>query len=142
MPVTTSQHQPPSVHRLVLDSDTRNIHQVEDFFIRLNEEFTIGEEKFHALLVAVTEAVNNGMIHGNKNDQSKHVTITCSLYRKMLTVTITDEGGGFSPESLPNPLHDDNLLRAGGRGVFLMRTLMESVSFNKAGNEVTMKLHI
>lgn len=140
--MTTPTDHTPTVHRLVLESDTKNIHQVEDFFMELNDEFHITEEKLHALLVAVTEAVNNGMIHGNKNDRSKRVTLTCSLYRKMLTVTITDEGGGFSPDALPNPLQDENLLRAGGRGVFLMRTLMESVSFNREGNEVTMKLRI
>ncbi|HLP18525.1 MAG TPA: ATP-binding protein [Bacteroidota bacterium] len=140
--MTTLNNQTPGVHRLVLESDTKNIHRVEEFFIGLNAEFQISEEKLHALLVAVTEAVNNGMIHGNKNDKSKYVTITCLLKRKMLTITITDEGGGFSPETLPNPLHDENLLRAGGRGVFLMRTLMESVTFNEAGNEVTMRLHI
>lgn len=140
--MTTPTDHTPTVHRLVLDSDTKNIHQVEDFFIRLNGSFNITEEKFHALLVAVTEAVNNGIIHGNKGDQTKHVTITCSLYRKILSVTIADEGGGFSPDALPNPLHEENLLRAGGRGVFLMRTLMESVTFNRAGNEVTMKLRV
>ncbi len=102
----------------------------------------MAEEKLHALLVAVTEAVNNGMIHGNKNDASKHVTVTCAMSRKVLTVTITDQGGGFTPEALPNPLHDENLLRAGGRGVFLMKTLMQSVSFNKKGNKVTMKLRV
>jgi serine/threonine-protein kinase RsbW len=129
-------------HRLVLESDTKNIHKVEDFFIHLNGQFCMAEEKLHALLVAVTEAVNNGMIHGNKNDASKHVTVTCAMSRKVLTVTITDQGGGFTPEALPNPLHDENLLRAGGRGVFLMKTLMQSVSFNKKGNKVTMKLRV
>jgi serine/threonine-protein kinase RsbW len=129
-------------HRLVLESDTRNIHKVEDFFIQLNEQFGISEEKLHALLVAVTEAVNNGMIHGNKHDKTKHVTVACTMEGKLLTVTITDEGVGFAPEALPNPLHDENLLRAGGRGVFLMKTLMESVSFNQDGNEVTMKLRV
>jgi serine/threonine-protein kinase RsbW len=132
----------PAVHRLVLESDTKNIHRVEEFFVRLNAEYHLSEEKLHALLVAVTEAVNNGMIHGNKNDKTKHVTVTVTHNRKMLTVVIADEGGGFSPETLPNPLHDENLLRAGGRGVFLMRTLMESVTFNDAGNEVTMRLHV
>ncbi len=138
---TRSAHTPVK-HRLVLESDTKNIHKVEDFFIHLNSEFGMAEEKLHALLVAVTEAVNNGMIHGNKNDKSKHVTVTCTISRKVLTVTISDQGGGFTPDAIPNPLHDENLLRAGGRGVFLMKTLMQSVSFNKAGNKVTMKLRV
>jgi serine/threonine-protein kinase RsbW len=140
--VATRSDPKPVEHRLVLESDTKNIHQVEDFFIRLQGEYAITEEKLHALLVAVTEAVNNGMIHGNKNDKLKHVIISCKLQGKTLTITITDEGVGFVPDSLPNPLHDENLLRAGGRGVFLMKTLMESVRFNKRGNQVTMKLRI
>jgi serine/threonine-protein kinase RsbW len=140
--VAVSSDQTPALHRLVLESDTKNIHQVEDFFLHLNEEYHITEEKLHALLVAVTEAVNNGMIHGNKNDKTKHVTISCILDEKVLTVIIADEGRGFVPEELPNPLHDENLLRAGGRGVFLMKTLMETVSFNENGNEVTMKLRV
>lgn len=138
---TRSDHTPKE-YQLVLESDTKNIHKVEDFFIQLNEHFGMPEEKLHALLVAVTEAVNNGMIHGNKNDKTKHVTVTCTLHRKILTVTISDEGAGFTPDALPNPLHDENLLRAGGRGVFLMKTLMESVSFNNTGNQVTMKLRV
>jgi len=140
--VASLSDQTPVEHRLILESDTRNIHKVEEFFIHLNDEIGMSEEKLHALLVAVTEAVNNGMIHGNKNDRSKFVTVSCTFDQHVLTVVITDEGGGFTPESIPNPLHDENLLRAGGRGVFLMKTLMESVSFNDEGNAVTMKLRV
>lgn len=140
--MTTQPVYTPETHRLILESDTKNIHKVEDFFIHLNDHIGMAEEKLHALLVAVTEAVNNGMIHGNSNDKSKHVTVTCILEGDILTVSVTDEGNGFQPDDLPNPLHDDNLLRAGGRGVFLMKTLMESVLFNTEGNEVTMKLRV
>lgn len=132
----------PESFTIEIPSERTNIHRVEEFFIKTNESFHIPDEKFHALLVAVTEAVNNGIIHGNKNDVSKHVTISCSQKRKLLTVKVKDEGEGFDPAEISNPLHDDNLLRTGGRGVFLMKAFMESVTYNKKGNEVTLKLKI
>mgnify|MGYP001560947741 FL=1 len=128
--------------RLTLSSSTKQIHNVENFFLDLNTSVHLGEEKLHALLVAITEAVNNCIIHGNKQDEAKRVTVTCNVRGHMLTVKVKDEGEGFTPDALPNPLHEENLLRSGGRGVFLMKTLMESVRYNKKGNEVTMKMKI
>lgn len=126
------------VHQLDIPSNRKNIHRVEDFFRSVNETYRLSDEKLHTLLVAVTEAVNNGIIHGNKNDESKMVTVTCRLSNGLLTVKIRDEGSGFDPASLSNPLEEDNLLRTGGRGVFLMKAFMQSVEYNAAGNEVTM----
>ena len=96
---------------------------VEIFFQTVNDTFKLPEEKLHALLVSVTEAVNNGIIHGNKNDGTKHVTVTCLKRGKTLTVKVKDEGEGFAPESVANPLQEENLLNTGGRGVFLMKAL-------------------
>jgi serine/threonine-protein kinase RsbW len=124
--------------QLQIPSDRKNIHRVEEFFHTANKSFHLPEEKLHLLLVAVTEAVNNGIIHGNKSDESKAVTIVCGMKGKTLTVKIKDEGEGFDPSGISNPLHDDNLLRTGGRGVFLMKAFMQSVKYNKKGNEVTL----
>lgn len=129
-------------HQLRIPSNRKNIHRVEDFFRSVNESYGLSDEKLHALLVAVTEAVNNGIIHGNKNDETKNVTVTCGLDAGLLTVKIRDEGTGFDPSSLSNPLEEQNLLSTGGRGVFLMRAFMESVDYNAAGNEVTMVMRI
>ena len=129
-------------YQLSIPSSRKNINLVEEFFRTMNDKFKLPEEKLHALLVSVTEAVNNGIIHGNKNDESKYVVLSCSMKGKTLTVKIKDEGEGFKPEKIANPLHEDNLLNTGGRGVFLMKAFMQSVTYNPKGNEVTMVMKL
>ena len=106
----------------------------------MNGTLKMDEEKLHSLLVVVTEAVNNSIMHGNKRNRSKKVHISCSTNGRVLTVKVRDEGKGFNPEIVPNPLQEDNLLRESGRGVFLMRQLMDSVTYNKNGTEVVMSM--
>lgn len=118
----------------------KNVHRVERFLMKMNAVLKINDERFSTLLVAVTEAVNNAITHGNKRNPSKKVFVTCVCERDALVVTVKDEGKGFNPDAVPDPIHEDNLLRESGRGVFLMRQLMESVSYNKNGNEVTMRI--
>lgn len=130
------------IYTLSIPSSRKNINLVEEFFRTMNDKFNLPEEKLHALLVSVTEAVNNGVIHGNKNDESKYVLLSCSLKGKTLTVKVKDEGEGFKPEAVANPLHEDNLLNTGGRGVFLMKAFMQSVAYNAKGNEVTMVMKL
>jgi serine/threonine-protein kinase RsbW len=129
-------------YQLSIPSSRKNISLVEKFFHAVNDRFQLPEEKLHALLVSVTEAVNNGIIHGNKNDETKHVTLTCTMKGKTLTVKVKDEGEGFKPEEIANPLHEENLLNTGGRGVFLMKAFMQSVTYNKKGNEVTLVMKL
>jgi len=131
-----------TTHQLQIPSNRKNIHRVEDFFRSVNESYSLPDEKLHALLVAVTEAVNNGIIHGNKSDESKMVTVTCLRTGDLLTIKIRDEGTGFDPTALSNPLDEQNLLNMGGRGVFLMKAFMESVEYNAEGNEVTMVMRV
>ena len=113
--------------------------------------------------VALEEAINNALFHGNLEIDSQLRTENIQRYRELVehrcscepfcdrlvnvraTITrqrarfvIRDEGPGFNPDSLPDPTHPDNLERACGRGLLLMRTFMDSVEFNDAGNEVTM----
>jgi serine/threonine-protein kinase RsbW len=123
---------------LKIPSSRTSIHQVEQFFRTANQTYGMPDERLHALLVSVTEAVNNGIIHGNKNDESKFVTVTVRLQDRTLSVTVRDEGNGFVPSAVANPLQEENLLNTGGRGVFLMKAFMQSVSYNEKGNEVTM----
>ncbi len=130
------------IYKLSIPSSRKNINLVEEFFRTMNDKFQLPEEKLHALLVSVTEAVNNGVIHGNKNNESKYVTLSCSMKGKTLTVKVKDEGEGFAPDAVANPLKEENLLNTGGRGVFLMKAFMQSVKYNKKGNEVTMVMKL
>ncbi len=129
---------------LILSSKPQEVKRVEGFIHSVNRAAHLDEEGYYKLLVATTEAVNNGIIHGNKRVAKKKVTVTCILSSSLLVVRVHDQGPGFDAASLPNPLAEENLLREHGRGVFLIRSLMESVQFerHKTGSNVIMKISL
>ena len=90
--------------------------------------------------IGLTEALSNAMLYGNAQDPEKRVRVELSIRAGDLHVKVTDEGRGFDPSSLPDPRTPDNLTKAGGRGIFLMRQLMDEVRFNASGNSVTLVL--
>lgn len=103
---------------------------MEALLKKIQRSAHIDEIQFHKLMVSLTEAVNNAIIHGNKSDETKKVSVQCELKPGWLVATVADEGKGFKPEKVRNPLSKKNLLRANGRGVFLMRTLMDKVEYD------------
>ena len=107
---------------------------METFLETVCKRLNLDESQFNKILVATTEAVNNGIIHGNKRDHKKRVTLICELVQKVFIVTVEDEGPGINPDTLPNPLAEENILRENGRGVFLMRSLMDEVEFEQTKN--------
>jgi len=125
-----------------MSSNPKLIHRVERFLQRVNSQAHLDEIQFHKVLVSTTEAVNNAIFHGNKSDRRKKVYLTCELSTERLILTVKDSGKGFNPERINNPLNEANLLRESGRGVFLMRTLMDRVEFrfSKKGTEVRLTL--
>jgi serine/threonine-protein kinase RsbW len=125
-----------------MKSNPKLIHRVEKFLWKVNKAAHLDEIQFNKVLVSTTEAVNNSIVHGNKSDPSKKVFLTCELSKERLILTVRDSGKGFNPEKINNPLNEANLLRASGRGVFLMRTLMDKVEFRflKGRTEVRMTL--
>jgi len=88
--------------------------------------------------LAIIEAGTNAILHGNSNDPNKRVYFQFLLSEDKLTVAVKDEGKGFNPDGVPNPLDPENLLNTTGRGIFLMRTLMDEISYNQNGTEVQM----
>ena len=129
---------------LVLNSNPKQVVKVEGFLLKVNEKLRLDEIKYNKLLVATTEAVNNSIIHGNKRDPKKKVVITCELNSRNIVVRVHDEGEGIDVSKLPNPLAKENLLRENGRGIFLMRSLMDTVEFDKTpdGAEVVMVMSL
>jgi len=87
------------------------------------------EEAIHYLSVAVRESVVNAIKHGNRLDESKRVVVDFQLRPDTITVEVRDQGEGFDPDSVPNPLAPENLLKAYGRGIFFMRSFMDDVSY-------------
>lgn len=140
--MTVAAKLPKHTFRMTIASDPKNIHRVESFLLKVKKAEHLSNEKFHTLLVVVTEAVNNSITHGNKRNPAHKVYVMCTTQKGVLTVKVRDEGKGFDPRSLPDPLQPENLLRESGRGVFLMKQMMESVNYNEKGTEVTMTMRL
>jgi serine/threonine-protein kinase RsbW len=87
-----------------------------------------GEEAVHYMSVAVRESVVNAIKHGNKGDETKRVVVQFTIHDRALEVAVRDEGRGFDPASVPDPLAPENLLKAYGRGIFFMRQFMDEVT--------------
>ncbi len=126
-------------------SSPKEIGCIEIFLQKINRaRLHIDDGSMHRLLVACTEAVNNAIIHGNHSDPNKRVLIRVLVGKKIVTIKVKDEGEGFNLRNLTDPRAEDNLLKESGRGVFLMRTMMDEVKFRKlkSGYVVQMKLKI
>ena len=129
--------------QLELESDPSIIHTVEVIIDEIKSELEFKEDVYGNVMVAVTEAVNNAIIHGNKGDQSKKVFIDFEMKNQYrLIVKVRDEGPGFDPDSLPDPTAPENIENIGGRGVFLMQHLSDRLSFSEDGREVEMIFNI
>lgn len=129
-----------TIYRLTLRSTPKGIRRVEAYLNKINAAVGLDEIQMHKLMVSITEAVNNAIMHGNKSDAKKHVTLACELLPGWLLFLINDEGRGFHPEGVRNPLKDENLLRENGRGVFLMRTFMDKVEFEQTRDGLQVRL--
>jgi serine/threonine-protein kinase RsbW len=129
---------------LVLKNDPQQIAKVEKFLLKAKRLAHLDEDQFNKLLIATTEAVNNSIIHGNKRDSTKNVTLTCIVNNAAIVIRVHDEGEGFEHDSLPDPLAVENLLREHGRGVFLIRSMMDDVTFEKTngGSDVVMTMRL
>jgi serine/threonine-protein kinase RsbW len=130
------------VYRLTLASNPKNIGKIERFLKTIGKSVHLDEIQFHKLMVSLTEAVNNAIVHGNRSVAEKKVHVKCELLPGWLLLLVQDEGKGFKPEKVGNPLAKENLLRESGRGIFLMRTLMDKVEFEvgKSGTLVRLWL--
>jgi serine/threonine-protein kinase RsbW len=121
------------IERMVFEfeckSDPKEIAKVEPFLQTINKATRMDDGTFYRLLVAGTEAINNGILHGNKSDSNKSVFATCTVDSRKLVFRVRDQGKGFKPEEVPDPLEEKNLLKTSGRGIFLMRSLMDKVAF-------------
>ena len=121
---------------LRFDSKPENIAVVERLIDQLSEEHGIIAEHYGNVLIAMTEGVNNAIVHGNKLDPEKSVTVACAIDEKNLVFRIADEGPGFDYDNLPDPTAPENIEKPHGRGVFLMRHLADECAFEDDGRIV------
>lgn len=129
--------------QLVLSSSTDAISQIESVVDEIKSELDVKADVYGNMMVAVTEAVNNGILHGNGGDETKKVYVDFEVKNQFrLSVKVKDEGPGFDPDSLSDPTAPENLENIGGRGVFLMQHLSDEISFSDEGRIVEMIFNI
>ncbi len=97
-----------------------------------------GKDDIFAVHLALEEAFTNAVKHGNKMDPNKEVKIEYSVTDEKIDVCISDQGQGFAPDKIADPRYGQNLYKTGGRGLFLIRSYMDTVEFNGRGNCVRM----
>jgi len=130
-----------SVVEVVLESDLKNVEVAEEITRRISSTAGFGEDDQHKIDMAVHETLINAIWHGNRNDPSKHVWLRFEIFSDRLEIRVRDQGNGYDPSKVPNPLTQENLLAVSGRGIFLMRTFMDEVRVNTRegqGAEVTL----
>ncbi len=118
-----------------------NLNRVEEYLKDVLRQYRVDECKYPDILVSITEAVTNAMVHGNKGDESKFVQLKTIRKKSCITFRISDEGAGFNPESVPDPTLPENLEKCGGRGVFLMQKLSDRVIFYDNGRTVEIQFN-
>ncbi len=127
------------MHKLVINSDIKNISEVEKLIDKVCDDLKINEDLYGNILIAVTEAVNNAIIHGNTYNADKKVIIDVAQSNSQteLVFTIIDEGKGFDYNNLPDPTAPENIEKPDGRGIFLMKNLSDNVEFFNNGSKVS-----
>ena len=127
---------------LEIPSKASNIVKVESFVEEIKDEFSISNEVFGNMLVALTEAVNNAIMHGNSADESKLVNVNMEKTDNIIKFYIKDSGDGFDYNSIPDPTAPENIEKETGRGVFLMKNLSDLVVFSDNGSTVEIQFKV
>jgi serine/threonine-protein kinase RsbW len=132
---TTSQD---GSFEVTIASDPAEVQAIQDHIEGQLKDHHIDDRDIFSIRLALEEALVNAIKHGNQLDRSKKVHIQCEIKSDCFQIGIADEGPGFDPEDVPDPLSDENLERPCGRGLFLIRHYMTDVTYHPPGNRLTM----
>ncbi|PJA26405.1 MAG: ATP-binding protein [candidate division Zixibacteria bacterium CG_4_9_14_3_um_filter_46_8] len=116
--------------KIIIPSDQIYLQALVEFLEDTLRGFAMGEGEIADVAIAVTEIVNNAIVHGNKNNRNKRVEVRLSLKRSEVEITVIDEGDGFDLSIIPDPLSEENILKETGRGFFIVRSLMDKVKIS------------
>jgi serine/threonine-protein kinase RsbW len=124
--------------KIRIESQAGNLRIVENAIDEAIAVMGITQDNYGKILVSAMEAVNNAILHGNKSDPEKMVDIELDFKGRELHITVTDEGSGFRPETVPDPTTPENIEALNGRGIYLMSHLADKIEYSKKGNSVKM----
>ncbi|NJM25055.1 MAG: ATP-binding protein [Bacteroidia bacterium] len=125
-----------------IPSIMENVRMIESFIDNAKEKFHLDDDIYGNIMIAVTEAVNNAIKHGNSGNKEKNVNLSLAVIDNMIRFTVRDEGYGFDFDNLPDPTSPENLEKPGGRGIFLMKHLSDEVEFHDGGREVELLFYV
>lgn len=127
---------------ILIESKIENINKIEKLIDEVSEEAKINSEVYGKMLIATVEAVNNSIVHGNKEDENKIVKVNFQVDEDYVCIFIEDEGPGFNFYNVPDPTTPENIENIHGRGVYLMKHLADDVIFHGNGNKVEIRFNI
>lgn len=119
-------------------SDIKNLSVAESLVDSVCRDNSVHDDHYGNILIAVTEAVNNAIQHGNLEDINKDVIVSVKQNSDELCFTVKDNGNGFAFDNLPDPTAPENIEKECGRGIFLMKSLADKVAFEDNGAKVTL----
>lgn len=115
---------------LIITSDLKELKKIENFSQHISQKAKLSEEQSDNLAIVLTELVHNAIVHGNKMISDKKVIVKASYFDDHIQVSIQDEGSGFEPSHLQNPTNPENIWKESGRGIFLVKNLIDRVEFH------------
>ena len=124
---------------ITINSDIEKLRVVETLVDTLSKKLGISDEVYGKILISTVEAVNNAILHGNKGNAEKTVTVDFTADGNLFEVTVTDQGEGFDYNNLPDPTDPENIENLHGRGVFIMKSLADIIEYNMSGSQVKMR---
>ena len=127
---------------LVLSSTPESVDKVLPFVDTVAQRYNLSADRYGNILVSLTEAVNNAIIHGNGADCTKTVSISLRKQKDALAIRVSDEGCGFDPETVPDPTAIECIERCGGRGLVLIKKLSDECRFMRNGSTVEMRFKL
>ncbi|TKJ42393.1 hypothetical protein CEE37_01550 [candidate division LCP-89 bacterium B3_LCP] len=128
------------IGELTVPSDPAYLEKVDQYSDRLFKKLPLGKNDLDDIAIAISEAVNNAMVHGNGLDADRNVHISYYLSARYLRIAVRDEGEGFIPDNVPDPTESENLLKVSGRGLLIIRHLMDRIECTILKNGMKMTL--
>ena len=125
-------------HRMVLASSTGQSDQAQRSLISAAQQRGYDRSSCFALRLALEEALSNAIVHGNRSNPQKSVTVRYQVDSGRVVIEVEDQGQGFDPDAVPDPTRMENMEIPAGRGIILMRAYMTEVQFDAPGNRVRM----
>lgn len=124
--------------KMILQSSLKEMDKLDSFVNELQEWASLDQQQRDRIMLPLSEAINNAILHGNQLQEHKSVTVVAELQNQRLIISVEDEGVGFDPDDVPDPLQKENLLKEGGRGIYLIREYTDDIDFQNKGSKIIM----